>query len=198
MLSFPIRNSPTFANKHPSLFSDQAGMIFGGLAGFENQTDGLTVDGKTEAVQTAFVTGNFFSMLGIVPLEGRLILPSEGKAPGADPVVVLGYRYWKTRFRSDPQIVGKKAAINGRPVTIVGVGPEGFDGITPLITMQAYLPLGMATLDSGGNTDFLTDPKITAWSSSLDGMGDERRQGTTRAERRWASACSSRINVPMS
>ncbi len=157
------------------IFSDQAGMIFGGLAGFENQTDGLTVDGRTEAVQTAFVTGNFFSMLGIVPLEGRLILPSEGNAPGADPVVVLGYRYWKTRFRSDPQIVGKKAAINGRPVTIVGVGPEGFDGITPLIAMQAYLPLGMATLDSGGNTDFLTDPKnhslvvIARWNGGMKG-----------------------------
>jgi hypothetical protein len=41
-----------------ALFSDQAGMIFGSLAGFENQSDGLTVDGKTEAVQTAFVTGN--------------------------------------------------------------------------------------------------------------------------------------------
>jgi putative ABC transport system permease protein len=158
-----------------ALFSDQAGMIFGGLAGFENQSDGLTVNGKTEAVQTAFVTGNFFSMLGIAPSQGRLILPSEGNAPGADPVAVLGYRYWKTRFRSDPQIVGKKAAINGHLVTIVGVGPEGFDGVTPLISMQAYLPLGMATLDSGGNTAFLTDPKnrslvvIARWNRGMNG-----------------------------
>jgi predicted permease len=157
------------------IFSDQAGMIYGGLAGFENQSDGLTVDGKTEAVQTAFVTGNFFSMLGIAPSQGRLILPSEGKAPGADPVVVLGYRYWKTRFRSDPQIVGKRAAINGHPLTIVGVGPEGFDGVTPLLAMQAYLPLGMATLDSGGNTDFLTDPKnrsvvvLARWKPGMNG-----------------------------
>jgi predicted permease len=158
-----------------ALFSDQAGMICGGLAGFENQSDGLTVDGKTETVQTAFVTGNFFTMLGVAPVQGRLILPSEGHAPGADPVVVLGYRYWKTRFRSDPRIVGKKSAINGHPVTIVGIGPEGFDGIMPLIAMQAYLPLGMATLDSGGNTDFLTDPKnrslfiIARWHSGMNG-----------------------------
>jgi macrolide transport system ATP-binding/permease protein len=168
---------PEFTNirkQTSALFSDQAGMIFGGLAGFENQSDGLTVDGKTEAVQAAFVTGNFFSMVGIAPSQGRLILPSEGNVPGADPVAVLGYRYWKTRFRSDPQIVGKRAAINGHPVTIVGIGPEGFDGIMPLISMQAYLPLGMATLDSG-NTDFLTDPKnrslfiITRWHGGMNG-----------------------------
>jgi predicted permease len=162
-----------------SIFSDQAGMIFGGLAGFENQADGLTVEGKTEAVQTAFVTGNFFTMLGIAPFQGRLILPSEGAAPGGDPVVVLGHRYWKARFRSDPSVVGKKATINGHPVTIVGVAAEGFDGITPLLAMQAYLPLGMATVDSGGATDFLTDPKarnlvaIARWNA---GMNDDKAQ----------------------
>jgi predicted permease len=158
----PNFSYPEFAEirkETSDIFADQAGMIFGGLAGFENQGDGLTVDGKTEAVQTSFVTGNFFSMLGIAPFQGRLILPSEGTAPGADPVVVLGHRYWKTRFRSDSSVVGKKATINGRPVTIVGVAPEGFDGLTPLLTMQAYLPLGMATLDSNGKTDFMTDPK---------------------------------------
>jgi predicted permease len=140
------------------IFSDQAAMIFGGLAGFENQGDGLTVDGNTQAVQTTFVTGNFFTMLGLAPFQGRLILSSEGAAPGADPVVVLGHRYWKTRFRSDPSIIGKKAAVNGHPVTIVGIAPEGFDGIAPLLAMQAYLPLGMATVESG-TTDFLTDAK---------------------------------------
>jgi predicted permease len=153
---------PEFAEIHrqtAAIFSDQAGMIYGGLAGFENGTDGLTVDGKTESIQTVFVTGNFFTLLGLTPFQGRLILPAEGAAAGADPVVVLNYRYWKTRFHEDPAMVGKKAAINGRAVTIVGIGPQGFDGITPLITMQAYLPLGMATLDSGGATNFLSDPK---------------------------------------
>jgi putative ABC transport system permease protein len=143
-----------------ALFSDHAAMLYGGWAGFENSTgDGLTVDGRTEAVQTVFVTGNFFTLLGLTPSQGRLILPSEGAAAGADPVVVLGYRYWKDRFREDPAIVGKKAAVNGRDVTIVGIAPKNFDGISPLVTMQAYLPLGMATVDSGGDTSFLTDPK---------------------------------------
>ncbi|MBV9886643.1 MAG: ABC transporter permease [Acidobacteria bacterium] len=161
------------------VFASTAGIIFGGLAGFENQGDGLTFEGHTEPVQTSFVSGNFFAMLGISPALGRLILPDEGKSPGADPVVVINDRYWKTRFHSDPNIIGKQAAINGHPVTIVGVTPEGFEGISPLLSIQAYLPLGMATLDSNGNTDFLTDPKnralivLARWK---DNMGPAKAQ----------------------
>jgi len=161
------------------VFSGSAGIIFGGSAGFENQADGFTLEGHTEPVQTSFVSGNFFPMLGISPALGRLILPEEGKSPGADPVVVISDRYWKTRFHADAKIVGKQAAINGHPVTIVGVTPEGFEGVTPLLSMQAYLPLGMATLDSDGNTDFITDPKnhalviLARWK---DGMNAEKAQ----------------------
>ena len=144
------------------IFTSAAGVIYGGLFGSESQGDGLTFEGHTEPVQTSFVTGNFFSLLGIAPAQGRLILPAEGKSAGADPVTVISDRYWKTRFHADPNIVGKQAAINGHPVTIVGVTPEGFEGITPLLSMQAYLPLGMATLDTDGNTDFIANPKTRA------------------------------------
>ncbi len=166
-------------NQTSNVFADSAGIIFGGFAGFENLADGLTYEGHTEPVQTSFVTGNFFPMLGIRPALGRLILPDEGKSPGADPVVVIGDRYWKTRFHADPNIVGKQAAINGKPVTIVGVTPEDFEGITPLLSMQAYLPLGMATIDSNGNTDFFADRKtrtlalLARWK---DGMNDAKAQ----------------------
>ena len=161
------------------LFSASAGVIYGGSIGFENQSDGLTVDGHTEPVQTSFVSGDFFPTLGISPAQGRLILPGEGTSPGADPVVVISDRYWKTRFHSDPTIIGKPAAINGHPVTIVGVTPEGFEGITPLLAMQAYLPLGMATLESDGNTDFFANPKtrsIVILARWKDGMNSAKAQ----------------------
>ena len=166
-------------NQTSNVFAGSAGIIFGGFAGFENLADGLTYEGHTEPVQTSFVTGDFFPLLGIRPALGRLILPDEGKSPGADPVVVIADRYWRTRFHADPNIVGKQAAINGKPVTIVGVTPEGFEGITPLLSMQAYLPLGMATLDSNGNTDFFADRKtrtlalLARWK---DGMNSSKAQ----------------------
>ncbi len=146
------------------IFSSSAGVILGATAGFENQSDGLTLDGHTEPVQASFChSRHFFPMLGVAPELGRLILPGEGKSPGADPVAVISDRYWKTRFHADPSIIGKQAAINGHPVTIVSrmrhAARKGFEGVTPLLAMQAYLPLGMATVASDGNTDFIANPK---------------------------------------
>ncbi|HKS76535.1 MAG TPA: permease prefix domain 1-containing protein, partial [Terriglobales bacterium] len=140
------------------IFSDVNAMVLGGLSGAQGRSDGLTVDRITRPAQTAFVTGNFFQMLGIRPYLGRFILPSEEDAAGADPVVVLSYRYWKSRFDGDPGILNKPAWVNGHAVTIVGIGPKEFLGLTPIVEMQAYLPLGMMTLETGENTEFLSNP----------------------------------------
>jgi predicted permease len=139
-----------------AVFSDVNAVILGGLSASGDRADGLTVDGVTRPAQTLFASGEFFQMLGIRPHLGRFILPSEGNAPGADPVVVLSYRYWQTRFGGEPSVLGKTVYVNGHPVTIIGVAPKGFFGPTPLIEMEAYLPLNMMTVETTGNTDFLT------------------------------------------
>ena len=82
------------------------------------------MNGKAERIRTYYISGNFFSTLGMQPATGRFILPSEGETPGADPVMVLSYTYWKERFGGDPEIVGTKVSVDGQPVTIVGVAPE--------------------------------------------------------------------------
>lgn len=140
------------------VFSGITPFVFGGLAGEQNSQSGLTADGTTKAVQTAYVGGDFFSLLGIAPAAGRFILSTEGKAAGADPVVVLSYNYWQTRFGGDPAIMGKAVSINGHPVTIVGVAPRAFLGPTPILEIQAYLPLSMFLIERGVAGDFLANP----------------------------------------
>jgi len=137
-------------------FSETAGIM--GIG----SKNGLTVDGRTQPASAVFVTGNFFSMLGLRPHLGRFLFPTEGGSPGANPVAVLSYRYWHTRFQSDPSVVGKKAAINGHAVTIVGVGPERFFGITPIVESEVYLPLGMAVVQGEDSAEFLTKPTSRA------------------------------------
>ena len=117
--------------------------------------DGLAVDGKSQPIWPGYVTGNFFGLLGIKPALGRFILPSEGGIAGADPVLVLSYAYWKSRFNGDPSVIGKKASVNGVPVTIVGVAPEGFHGLTSLMDFQGYMPLGMGSAVKDVPKDFL-------------------------------------------
>ena len=153
--------------------------IFGGLAGEQNSESGLTADGVTKPVQTAYVGGNFFSVLGITPAMGRFILSTEGKAAGADPVVVLSYSYWQTRFDGNPAIIGKAVSINGHPLTVIGVARKGFLGPTPLLDVQAYLPLSMFLIERGIAGDFLANPNtrtMTALARVRPGAGTKQIQ----------------------
>ena len=138
---------------------DQTQDILSDLLGYQFGMDGLTVDGKTDRILSNYVSGNYFSTLGLNPTLGRLILPSEGEVLGADPVMVLSYSFWKTRFSGDPEIVGKRVTLDGHPITVVGVGPKNFDGISSFLKCQAFLPLGMAFID-GYPADFLTNRKL--------------------------------------
>jgi predicted permease len=158
-------------------FSGMTPFIFGGLAGAQNSQSGLTADGTTKPVQTGYVGGTFFSLLGIAPAAGRFILSTEGKVAGADPVVVLGYNYWQTRFSGDPAIIGKAVSINGYPVTIIGIAPKGFRGPTPILEVQAYLPLSMYLVERGVASNFLADSKARSMLAFVRvKTGADRRQ----------------------
>jgi macrolide transport system ATP-binding/permease protein len=116
---------------------------------------GLTDHGASERITVSYVTGNFFTMLGVKPALGRMILPAEGQTAGADPVIVLGHSYWNRRFGGDPSVVGRAVDVNGRPFTIIGVVPTEFHGAYSVAEMDAYLPMGMSAIDSE-NTDIMT------------------------------------------
>lgn len=138
---------------------DQAADVLPDLLGYQFGMDGLSANGKTERILSNYVSGNYFSTLGLKPTLGRLIQPSEGEVLGADPVMVLSYSFWKSRFGSDPEIVGKKVTVDGHPITIVGVGPKNFDGISSFLRSQVFLPLGMAFID-GYPMDLMTNRKL--------------------------------------
>jgi predicted permease len=149
---------------------------FSDLFAYDVGLDGLSVNSKPDRILTNYVSGNFFSALGIQPAAGRLILPGEGDVAGADPVMVLGYSYWKAHFGGDPGVVGRKVSVDGRPITIVGVAPEGFYGLASFLDIQAYLPLGMGVLE-GNPSDFM----MNRGSRNLRILG-RLREGATITE----------------
>jgi predicted permease len=77
--------------------------------------------------RTEYVTGNYFTMLGVHAAVGRVLDASDDRA-GAPPTAVLSYRTWSTRYEADPAIVGSAILVNGLPVTITGVAPPKFYG----------------------------------------------------------------------
>jgi predicted permease len=74
-----------------------------------------------------FVTGNYFSTLGVGSYEGRVLSESDDK-PASAPVIVISYRSWQSEFGAEPSIIGQTVSIQAHPFTIVGVAPPGFFG----------------------------------------------------------------------
>jgi predicted permease len=151
LTQFSIADYRDIQNQTKEVFSDVFAYQFG--------LDGLSVDGKADRAMTNYVSGNYFTSLGLKPALGRFILPSEGDVLGADPVMVLGYAYWQARFGGDPGIVGRKVSVDGRPVTIIGVAPKDFVGVYPILSVQGYLPMGMAII-AGNPSDFMTNREV--------------------------------------
>ncbi|HEX6732047.1 MAG TPA: ABC transporter permease, partial [Pyrinomonadaceae bacterium] len=87
----------------------------------------LNAAGQAEFVNGQFVSGNYFTTLGVPALIGRTIQDSDDN-PASSPAAVLSHRYWTTRFGADQSVIGRQVNINNVAFTIVGVTPQGFEG----------------------------------------------------------------------
>ena len=89
------------------------------------------------------VTGNYFSILGVVPTLGRAFTDEETQVPGSAPVVVISYGYWEQQFGRDPNIIGRKLILNGAPFTVIGIAPRAFTGDIVGTPIDIWLPVTM-------------------------------------------------------
>jgi predicted permease len=117
--------------------------VFSGMFCTYPGTVSASFNGATELIGADFVSGNYFPVLGIGAAVGRVFTASDDLIQGGHPLAVLSHGYWRTRFASDPAIVGKKILINGVPLTIIGVSPAGFDGVEPGRAPQIRVPITM-------------------------------------------------------
>jgi predicted permease len=130
---------------------------FSGIVGCSMDIPGLSVDGRADPILVNQVSGNFFGALGLKPALGRVFSGEDTEKRGSDPVIVLGYQYWESRFGGDPAVLGKQVKLNGVPAVIIGVGPKGFHGTFSFLETQAYLPFGLQTVQPAEqDTDFWT------------------------------------------
>jgi predicted permease len=132
--------------------------------------------GRTERTHGQLVSGNYFSALGLKPAIGRFIRPEEAERTGTEPVVVISYDYWQTRFRRAQDAVGQTLRVNERNLTIVGVAPKAFQGTLLPLKFELWIPATMAPALLGGARD-LEDR--TSRGFSLIGLV---KPGSTREE----------------
>jgi predicted permease len=105
----------------------------------------ITGTGETHQAIGQYVSGDFFSTLGVQPAIGRALQPADDVA-GAPPAVVISYGIWQSLFAGDRSIVGKPIRIDGVPFTIAGITAPGFIGIETGIPSDFWLPLSLRNL----------------------------------------------------
>ena len=144
-----IYNAPLDSGKYRVFFTEDdvehlrgAQRSFEQIAAWARVRADLAVDRIARDTFCEAVSPEYFQALGVQPAIGRVLLPSDDR-PDAAPVAVISHALWRTRFNSDPAILARSLALNGRHFDIVGVAPEWFKGvdIPSLIPTQAWIPL---------------------------------------------------------
>jgi hypothetical protein len=98
---------------------------FTGLAGARLQFVSLAYRNSASHGMARLVSGNYFEVLGVRPVIGRLFTAEDDRTPGGHAVAILSYGYWSLRFGSDPSVLNQTLNVNGYPMTVIGVA-QGF------------------------------------------------------------------------
>jgi putative ABC transport system permease protein len=113
---------------------------FSGLFAWSRQSFNLAEGGEARLTEGLWVTGEFFTTLGVRPSVGRL-LSADDDRPGCAPRAVLGDGFWRRAYGADPSVVGRTIVLNSRPAEIVGVAAPGFYGLEVGRAFDLVLPL---------------------------------------------------------
>ena len=117
--------------------------VFTGIAAHRQFGANLAFKRQTMNTAASWVSGSYFPVLELKPALGRLLAPSDDDAIGAHPVAVLSYSFWETKLASDRSVIDQPIVINGKPFTIIGVAPKGFDGTTLGGKPAVFVPISM-------------------------------------------------------
>ena len=112
---------------------------FASMTAYRNEDYNFIGNGEGERLSGYMISADFFNTLGVVPVLGRTFRVDDDQI-GAAPVVVLSGGFWKRKFGSSPDIVGKPIILNGTAYTIVGVMPDTFTFYGNM--RDVYTPIG--------------------------------------------------------
>jgi predicted permease len=132
-MSYP--DAKDIFDQSPGTFSQLSVASFGAFA--------RDMGDHVETLIGELVNGDYFPLIGLQPVVGRLLGRDDDVARGAHPVVVLGYDYWMSAFAGDRGVVGRELRLAGRQYTIVGVAPKQIDGLLPGLTASLYASVQM-------------------------------------------------------
>ncbi len=148
----------------------------------------LAVGTDARMAQAEIVSGNYFHALRVTPHLGRLFGEQDDRA-GAATAIVLGHRFWQTRFGGEPSVVGRDVRINGRQAVVVGIAPPRFVGAMQLVHTDLWLAAA-ASADLAESREVETVPAFGVMGRLAAGVSPEPAEGrlTQIAAPVWATA----------
>jgi putative ABC transport system permease protein len=119
-----------------------ASSSFSEVAGYGTTNLNLSSPDGPERLEAELVSAGYFSVLGLQAVRGRLLLPGEDARSGEPAVVVLSHGLWQRRFGADSALVGSDLRLNGRSLTVIGIAPAGFRGLSG--NADVFVPISLA------------------------------------------------------
>ena len=138
--------------------------IFTGVAAHCSFSVHVTVGDRTIQGAGMQVSGSYFPVLGLAPAAGRLLGPEVDTPIGGHPVAVLSHDFWQTELGGAPDVIGEALLVNGRPLTITGVAPAGFEGTTLGVRPLIFVPITLRGVLSTGFEDRGFEDRRRYWA----------------------------------
>ncbi len=158
-----------------------------GVFGWSNYTFVLQDGGTQKGYPGAMVGGNAFSVLDVRPAVGRLLNGQDDRTGGGTDgwAAVISHSFWVEHYHGDPNIVGRHITLTDHSVTIVGVAPQGFDGILVGDRPDFYLPLHFEPVIRGAGSQLLSPASLWLTTMARLAPGDTRRQAAAEIAALW-------------
>jgi putative ABC transport system permease protein len=108
-----------------------------------------------QQLNSEIVAPAYFDLLRVRAAQGRVFRPDENVEPGGSPVLLISNRLWRTQLGANPDVIGKPLAVNGVPLTVIGIMPDGFLGLSG--RADVWIPMVMAPRLT--YAEYLTSPQ---------------------------------------
>jgi predicted permease len=153
----------TFAtSSYPDYLDFKAGnTVFSDMLGYSPSIGALKAGDRSRMALGEVVTGNYFQVLGVATAIGRTLLPEDDR-PGAPRVAVISHATWARDFGRDPAALGRTLLIHGQPYAIVGVAPQAFTGLVPMLQPELWTAVAhVEDVEPAGIQDVVPSPTGT-------------------------------------
>src|SRR5215472_4417130 len=178
-----LTSNNNFPDSYPNAVDIQSrSRAFSGVAISTFAPVSMTIQGQPDQYFSNLVTGNFFDVLGVRAALGRTFRPEEDRELGAGPVVVLNYGFWQRKFAGDHNVIGQNVLINGQGFTIIGVAPNGFQGISVIGGPDMWIPMSMHDQILTGFTKVLFNERRFLGFNAVARLKEGVRTEQARAE----------------